>query len=118
MVVRTHLVRERLDVMLSVLAPLVLMLESGYANAWVFAGGNLGIDLNSLMAWGRGIFLEALIYACFKLVKMFAMRGGRGWLALPIPLLVGMIGMIVSAGCNLGWMAHSPEMQSTLRIVN
>jgi hypothetical protein len=117
-VVQTHLMRDRLDVLLSVLAPLVLMLESGYANAWVFAGGHLGFDFPSLMALGRGIFLEALIFACFKLVKMFVSKGRWSVAFAFIPLAVGSMGMIVSAGCNLGWMANSPEMHSTLSIVS
>jgi hypothetical protein len=114
-VVGMHLLRERFDVLLAVLAPLVLMIESGYANAWVFAGGRLVFDVPSLMALGRGIFLEALIFACYKLVRVFAIR--RVWAALPIPLIVGTVGMIVSAGCNLGWMAHSPEMKAAFVVV-
>src|SRR5437588_6185024 len=113
-IVRAHLSRERLDVLLSVLAPFVIMLESGYANAWVFAGGQLGMDFNSLMAWGRGIFLEALIYVCFKLVRMFVERGR--WVVIILPLLVGMVGMIVSAGCNLAWLSSSSEMARALSI--
>ncbi|MEO6891051.1 MAG: hypothetical protein ABI456_16460 [Ktedonobacteraceae bacterium] len=115
-IVRAHLARERIDVLLSVLAPLVIMLESGYANAWVFAGGRLGLDVNSVMAIGRGIFLEALIYVCFKLIRMFTEQ--RRWLVLPLPFLVGVVGMIVSAGCNLGWLAHSPEMLQAIGLVS
>ncbi len=114
-VVGLHLLRERFDVLLAVLAPLVLMIESGYANAWVFAGGRLVFDVPSLMALGRGIFLEALIFACYKLVRVFAIR--RIWAALPVPLMVGTVGMVVSAGCNLGWMARSPEMKAAFAVV-
>src|ERR1051326_7956812 len=114
-IVRAHLARERIDVLLSAIAPLVIMLESGYANAWVFAGGRLGLDLNALMALGRGIFLEALIYVCFKLVRMFVEQRRRAVLVLP--LLVGMVGMVVSAGCNLAWLVHSPEMRQAVVLV-
>lgn len=114
-IVRVHLSRERIDILLSVLAPLVIMLESGYANAWDFAGGRLGLDFNSLMAFGRGLFLEALIYVCFKLVRLF-LDTRRYWV-LALPFLVGMVGMIVSAGCNLGWMLHSPEMVAAVNLV-
>ncbi len=118
MVVRTHLLRERIDVLLSVLAPFVLMVESGYANGWVFAGGHLGLDFNSVMALARGIFLEALIYACFKLLRVFALKGeGIKRAIAVVPLLVGMVGMIVSAGCNLGWMSQSPEMRNAFAAV-
>jgi hypothetical protein len=114
-VVGMHLLRERFDVLLAVLAPPVLMIESGYANAWVFAGGRLVFDFSSLMALGRGIFLEALIFACYKLVRVFAVH--RVWAALPVLLIVGTVGMVVSAGCNLGWMTHSPEMKAAFAVV-
>src|SRR5947209_868851 len=93
-VVGVHLFRERFDVLLAVLAPLIMMAESGYANAWVFAGGHLGVDFASVMAWGRGIFLEALIFACYKLVRVFALHG-KFFIAV-IPFMVGSVGMIVS----------------------
>ena len=35
-VVRAHLFRERFDVMIAVIAPFIIMLESGYGNAWAF----------------------------------------------------------------------------------
>src|SRR5438046_3016255 len=63
-VVRAHLMRERVDVLIAVLAPLVLMLESGYACGWVFANGELSLNNpNTYLALGRGIFLEGLIFA-------------------------------------------------------
>src|SRR5439155_18793167 len=78
-VVHAHLTRERIDVLIAVLAPLVLMLESGYACGWVFANGDLSFtNLNTYLALGRGIFLEGLIFAMFKLVRVFALKGGRG----------------------------------------
>ncbi len=116
-VVQTHLGRERLDVLVAVLVPLVLMIESGYANAWVFAGGHLGLDLNSFMALGRGLFLEALIYACFKLVRVFVLKGGRSIVVALVPLSLGIVTMIISAGCNLGWMSQSPEMKNAFQAV-
>src|SRR2546421_11408848 len=80
-VVRAHLMRERVDVLIAVLAPLVLMLESGYACGWVFADGHLSpTDLNTYLALGRGIFLEGLIFAMFKLVRVFLSRGSRSFL--------------------------------------
>jgi len=115
-VVGTHLSRERFDVLLAVLLPLVLMAESGYANAWIFAGGHLVFDVNSVLALFRGVFLEALIFACFKMVKVFFMKGK--WFVACIPGSVGVVGMIVSAGCNLGWMTQSPEMIAALHAVS
>jgi hypothetical protein len=117
-VVRAHLMRERVDVLIAVLAPLVLMLESGYACGWVFADGDLNpTNLNTYLALGRGIFLEGLIFAMFKLVRVFLMRGSRSfWLAL-LPFLIGSVGMIVSAGCNLGWVNRSGEMTAVTAMV-
>ncbi|WP_201367506.1 hypothetical protein, partial [Dictyobacter formicarum] len=114
-VVGVHLFRERFDVLLAVLAPLIMMAESGYANAWVFAGGHLDVDFPSLMAWGRGIFLEALIFACYKLVRVFVLN--KKYPIAVVPFIVGSVGMIVSAGCNLGWMSQSPEMQRAFAAV-
>jgi hypothetical protein len=117
-VVQVHLLRERVDVLIAVLAPFVLMVESGYANGWMFAGGNLGLDFNSIMSLTRGFFLEALIYACFKLVRVFVLAPGwRLRLVSIIPLSVGLVGMVVSAGCNLGWMSQSPEMIKAFAVV-
>src|SRR5258708_27450860 len=69
--VRAHLFRERFEVFGAVLIPFLFMAESGYANSWVFAGGRLGLDLHSLMAVGRGVALELVIYVCFRLVRGF-----------------------------------------------
>lgn len=113
--VRTHLFRERFEVYGAVMIPFLFMAESGYANAWVFGGGHLGLDLNSLMAIGRGFALELFIYVCFRIVRSFA-QAGRRWLLVP-PLLIGAVAMIVSAGMNLGWMAQSPEMQVAMHAV-
>jgi hypothetical protein len=117
-VVHAHLTRERLDVLIAVLAPLVLMLESGYACGWVFANGDLSpTNLNTYLALGRGIFLEGLIFAMFKLVRVFALKGGRGLLLAVLPFMIGVVGMIVSAGCNLGWVNRSGEMTSVVAMV-
>lgn len=114
--VRTHLFRERFEVYGAVIIPFLFMAESGYANAWVFGGGHLGWDLNSLMAVGRGFALELFIYVCFRIVRSF-MQANR-WFILVPPLLVGLIAMVVSAGMNLGWMAQSPEMQVAMGAVS
>ncbi len=119
-VVKIHLHRERLDVLLAVLAPLVLMLASSWSNAWAFAGGNLDLrQANTYGALLRGLFLEALIYTCFKLVKLFFTR--PNWKVRfvgLVPALVGVVGMIVSAGCSLGWAMQSGEMASIFAIVS
>src|ERR1051326_4635891 len=117
-VVHAHLTRERLDVLIAVLAPLVLMLESGYACGWVFANGDLSLtNPNTYLALGRGIFLEGLIFAMFKLVRVFALKGGRGLVLSVLPFLIGVVGMIVSAGCNLGWVNRSGEMTAVVAMV-
>ncbi len=62
--VNWHLNRERTDVALSIFLSLVLMIESGYANAWVYADGNLSLSsATTYLALGRGLFLEVLIFA-------------------------------------------------------
>ncbi len=117
-VVHAHLTRERLDVLIAVLAPLVLMLESGYACGWVFANGDLSLtNPNTYLALGRGIFLEGLIFAMFKLVRVFALKGSRGLVLSVLPFLIGVVGMIVSAGCNLGWVNRSGEMTAVVAMV-
>ncbi len=114
--VRAHLFRERFEVFGAVLIPFLFMAESGYANSWVFGGGRLGLDLNSLMAVGRGFALELFIYVCFRLVRGFLESHKSKWLIIP-PVLIGLVAMIVSAGMNLGWMAQSPEMQVAMGAV-
>jgi hypothetical protein len=94
----------------------VLMLESGYANGWVFANGLVNwTALNTYLAMGRGVFLEGLIFVMFKLVRMFALD--RKWWVIAVPLLIGSVGMIVSAGCNLGWINRSGEMTQMIAMV-
>jgi len=94
------------------------MLESGYACGWVFANGDLSLNNpNTYLALGRGIFLEGLIFAMFKLVRVFALKGGRGLVLSVLPFLIGVVGMIVSAGCNLGWVNRSGEMTSVTAMV-
>ncbi len=123
-VVKAHLFRERFDVMIAVVAPLIIMLESGYANAWAFAGGKLVLtDPNTWLALGRGIFLEGLVFAMFKMVKLFMTQAlsRRSWqmgVIAVIPAAIGMVGMIVSAGCNLGWANQSGEMLSVVQTVS
>src|SRR5256886_8645596 len=117
-VVRAHLMRERVDVLIAVIAPLVLMFESGYACGWVFANADLSLNNpNTYLALGRGVFLEGLIFAMFKLVRVFALKGGRGLILSVLPFLIGVVGMIVSAGCNLGWVNRSGEMTSVVAMV-
>jgi hypothetical protein len=111
-IVNAHLNRERLDAFIAVLVPFVLMLESGYACGWVFADGDLSLtSLNTYWSLARGLFLEGLIYAVFKLVRMFVMHPKVGMKILAvIPFLIGMMAMSVSAGMNLGWINRSGEM--------
>ena len=115
-VVDVHVFRERFDVLIAVLTPLILMLESGYANGWVFANGLVNwSSLNTYLAMGRGLFLEGLIFVMFKLVRMFAIE--RKWALIVVPFLIGSVGMIVSAGCNLGWINRSGEMTQMITMV-
>ncbi|GCE12115.1 hypothetical protein [Tengunoibacter tsumagoiensis] len=117
-VVQVHFFRERFDVLLCVLVPLFLMIESGYANAWTFAGGALGFDLNTLNALIRGILLETLIYAMFLLVRIFIGKGWKGYLIAFIPGMIGMVAMLVSAGCNLAWVNSSGELTKAIAAIS
>src|SRR6266516_4810513 len=115
-IVNWHLSRERWDVLLSVVLPLVLMIESGYANGWVYADGNLSLSSpNTYLALGRGLFLEVLIFAMFKLVRVLLLK--RQWIVVLIPLVIGVVTMVVSAGLNIGWANRSGEMASIVATV-
>jgi hypothetical protein len=115
-IVNWHLSRERWDVLLSVVLPLVLMIESGYANGWVYADGNLSLSSpNTYLALGRGLFLEVLIFAMFKLVRVLLLK--RQWMVVLIPLVIGCVTMVVSAGLNIGWANRSGEMASIVATV-
>lgn len=115
-IVNWHLSRERWDVLLSVVLPVVLMIESGYANGWVYADGNLDVhSLNTYLALGRGLFLEVLIFAMFKLVRVLLLK--RQWVVVVIPLVIGGVTMVVSAGLNIGWANRSGEMAAIVGTV-
>jgi hypothetical protein len=119
-IVNAHLGRERLDALIAVLVPFVLMVESGYACGWVFADGDLSLTSpNTYWSLARGLFLEGLIYAVFKLVRMFVMHPKRGTRLLAIiPLAIGCMAMSVSAGMNLAWINRSGEMAHIVSMVS
>ncbi len=119
-IVNAHLGRERLDALIAVLVPFVLMVESGYACGWVFADGDLSLTSpNTYWALARGLFLEGLIYAVFKLVRMFVMHPKRLTRILAIiPLSIGCMAMSVSAGMNLAWINRSGEMAHIVLMVS
>ena len=119
-VVQAHLFRERFDVLLTVITPFVIMLESGYGNAWAFLGGAFDFSsFNTWLALGRGIFLEALVFGMFRLVRFFVGKKTVGSVLVAIvPFLIGLVGMIVSAGCNLAWSSNSGEMTHLLVLLS
>jgi hypothetical protein len=119
-VVQAHLFRERFDVLLTVITPFVIMLESGYGNAWAFLGGTFDFSaFNTWLALGRGIFLEALVFAMFRLVRFFVGKRTVGAVLVSIvPFLIGLVGMVVSAGCNLAWSSNSGEMVHLLALLS
>src|SRR5579859_646833 len=99
-VVRTHLRQQRLEVLLAVLLPFFLIVESGVANAWVYAGGTFEYhDPRTYIALGRGLFFEVLTYSCFKLLKLLVRKWNK--LGIVIVSTVGLWCIIVSAGNNL-----------------
>jgi hypothetical protein len=126
--VGVHQGRERTDVLLTILLPGFLMLVSAYTNAWALTGGNLSFApaslINTIDALLRGLFIEALVFSCFKLFKMLLVSGrwasGR-WLlyfAAIFPALVGLMGVVVSAGCGLAWVAKSGQMDWMVKAVS
>lgn len=110
--VRAHLFRERFEVLLAVLIPFLFMAESGYACAWILVDGHLGLDFSTLMAFARGFGIEAFVFVCFKLVHIFWKKNAK--LSIAIPALIGVVGVVVSSGMNLGWMIQSPEMRTVM----
>lgn len=114
--VRTHLFRERAEVLLAVLIPFVFMIESGYACAWILVDGRLEVDFPSFMAFARGFAIEAFVFVCFKLVRIFVLKGLRKTVVLPF--IIGLVGVVVSSGMNLGWMIQSPEMRTVMMAIS
>src|SRR5262249_1161137 len=53
---------------------------------------------------------------CFRLVRTFVTK--RVWIAATPPLLIGLTGVVVSAGMNLGWMIQSPEMRTVMAAIS
>ncbi|GCE06346.1 hypothetical protein [Dictyobacter aurantiacus] len=109
-----HQNRERFDVLLTVVLPLFLMVVSSYTNAWAFTGGHLSLEsaeiANTLIATFKGLFVEALVFCFFRFVKILCSLGWRYTFAALVPFLVGLFGVVVSAGCGLAWAAKSGEM--------
>ena len=118
-IVNAHMTRERLDVWLSVILPFVFMVESGYANGWCFAGGTIDLSLNTAIAMFRGLFLEVGIFTMFKIVRILFVTGKWQQRVVSIlPLLIGIVAMVVSAGLNIGWANRSGEMQNLISTVS
>ncbi len=115
--------RERSDVLLAIMLPAVLMLIASYTNAWAFLGGNfsfatLALGFNTVEAVIRGLFMEAIVFSSFLMVRILCARGGWGWLAAIPPVLVGLVTVTVSAGCGLAWIAKSGQMDWMVRTVS
>jgi len=119
-----HQGRERSDVLLALVLPAFLMLVSAYTNAWAFTGGNLtcctgAAAVNTIDAILRGLFVEGLVFSCFKIVKMLCSSGN--WfkcVSALVPGLVGLVAVIVSAGCGLAWVAKSGQMDWMIHAVS
>src|SRR5581483_1034468 len=114
--------RERSDVLLAIVLPAVLMLVSAYTNAWAFTGGELNFDVphlvNSLDAVFRGLFVEALVFSSFLLVRVLCSKGWKAAFSAIVPALVGLVGVAVSAGCGLAWVAKSGQMDWMIHTVS
>jgi hypothetical protein len=118
-----HQGRERGDVLLTIVLPGFLMLISAYTNAWAFTGGQLSFLpvhlINTLDALFRGLFIEALVFACFKIVKMIFQRSRfYVWPVALVPASFGLWAAIVSAGCGLSWVVKSGSMTFLVKSVS
>lgn len=116
-----HLFRERFEVLLAVCLPFVFMIESGYACTWILTGGHLALDFATFSAFIRGFGIEAFTFVCFKLVRIFWIKGRTFWASLTsavLPFLLGLAGVTVSAGMNLGFMIQSPEMRTVMASIS
>ena len=112
-VVQTFLKLQRLEVLLAVMLPFFLILESALANGTVYNGGPLDIhDPRSWIAFGRGLFFEVLTYASAKLTKLLLEKKQKK--AMVIPAFVALWCIIVSAGNNLGWVLSGGEFMGML----
>ncbi len=114
--------RERFDVLLTVILPLFLMVVSSYTNAWAFTGGHMSLTgpdaSNTYVAICKGLFVEALVFCFFKLVKILCGLGRWNFVAALVPFAVGLFGVIVSSGCGVAWAAKSGEMNFLISSVS
>jgi hypothetical protein len=114
--------RERSDVLLAIMLPAVLMAIAAYTNAWAFLGGNFSFatweqGINTVEAIIRGLFMEAIVFSSFLLVRILCARGLRGVISSIPPLLVGLVAVTMSAGCGLAWVAKSGQMDWMIKVV-
>lgn len=115
-IVRTYLNQQRLEVFLAVLMPFFLIIESGIANAWVYAGGSFDLHtLRTYVALGRGLFFEVLSYSSAKLARLLWRK--HHWVGVLITTAVALWAIIVSAGNNLGWVLSGGDLGGMLAAV-
>jgi hypothetical protein len=117
-IVDMHLGRERVDVLLAVLVPLFLMVLSGFANGWAFSGGDLSpLNVNMYFALVRGFFVEGMVYAFFKVVRILFCTGQWKYRALALlPFAIGTLAMVVSSYLNIGWEDRSGSLDGVVKI--
>ena len=115
-VVTSYLATQRAEVFLmTALLPSYLMFESALANGAIYAGGALGFDIRSLIAFGRGLGFEILTYACAKLFRLLLVKDARrNWPVALVPGIVALFCIVVSTGNNLAWVMSGGEMTGML----
>ncbi len=115
-VVQTFLKLQRLEVLLAVMLPFFLILESSLANGTVYNGGPLDLhDPRAWIAFGRGLFFEVLTYASAKLTKLLWQKKQKG--GALITAFVALWCILVSAGNNLGWVLSGGEFMGMLSLM-
>ncbi len=117
-VMGTYLTHQRLEVLLAVLTPFFLIIESAMANAWVYAGGSLDFhDLRTYIALARGLFFEVMTFSCAKLARLLFAKGRRHSVGAVIATLVALWAIAVSTGNNLGWVLSGGDLGGMLAAV-
>jgi hypothetical protein len=115
-IVRTYLNQQRFEVFLAVLMPFFLIVESGVANAWVYAGGSFDLHtLRTYIALARGLFFEVLTYSSAKLARLLWRK--HNWVGVLITTAVAVWAIVVSAGNNLGWVLSGGDLGGMLAAV-
>jgi hypothetical protein len=99
-----NLLWKRIELILCALVVPGLILESSFANGWVYGGTFVGFL--------RGLFLDLVIYICAR--QAFLLFKKKSWLGAVVMAFVSISITYVSAVNNLGWVLSGHEMAGVL----